>query len=529
MAIPVCSILQSMKNVTCRKLVIDINKAPEKLGTFKDISLFGSYEFPTSGPNTGGVIARSLAGTGKESKKTEQQLKSLANRRSPIAGATGAVTSEEIPNLQGTPGTCRSGNGSQEVYRIQFIQHEMEHQQSSDSSEMVGIDQLKENLLKPGFALKSGGAKRTVFSLQQKEVMIEFYNRQANYGIRADPVECISAMRERGLEPLKEAQIKSWWSTYHQKRKREMENMAADIQNLHRAPPAGNGNLSAPSSASRQTYPSGSATAPSSYPASAATPVPTRAVLTAPVPPPSPVPAPAPAPTTASPMGPNSSSAPVLTPSTIPITGTNVGCGISEWLFPRNVSQSTIDGRNGSNACTFVALFFGYIYCHCCLPTPPVGQPLTQQWEAAVVEAIRTGNDIHDELFGGEGINVAVDDAIDAAGDHCHVCGILHEYNVFGANPQDQFAAVIDLILQQKQSCHLLTANDKTMLIIVDSSGSIIFIDSHIHGHNGALVAQSDAYNGDQAQSFSAWVDQMLIKNYGVGLSICSLTTVSYL
>ena len=61
----------------------------------------------------------------------------------------------------------------------------------------------------------------------------------------------------------------------------------------------------------------------------------------------------------------------------------------------------------------------------------------------------RTGNDIHDELFGGEGINVAVDDFIDAAGDDCHVCGIVHEYNVFGVNPLDQFAAVIDLILHQ--------------------------------------------------------------------------------
>ena len=92
----------------------------------------------------------------------------------------------------------------------------MEHQRNSDSSEIVGTDQDKLNLLKPGFALKIGGAKRTVFSLQQKEVMIEFYNRQANYGIRADPLDCISAMRERGLEPLKESQIKSWWSTYHQ-------------------------------------------------------------------------------------------------------------------------------------------------------------------------------------------------------------------------------------------------------------------------------------------------------------------------
>ena len=93
----------------------------------------------------------------------------------------------------------------------------MEHQRNSDSSETVGSDQVKLNLLKPGFALNIGGAKRTVFSLQQKEVMIEFYNRQANYGLRADPQDCISAIRERGLKPLKEIQIKSWWSTYHQK------------------------------------------------------------------------------------------------------------------------------------------------------------------------------------------------------------------------------------------------------------------------------------------------------------------------
>lgn len=74
----------------------------------------------------------------------------------------------------------------------------------------------------------------------------------------------------------------------------------------------------------------------------------------------------------------------------------------------------------------------------------------------------------------------------------------------------------------------MLMTNDKTMMIIVDSNGSIIFIDSHIHGRNGALVARSDAYKGHQAQSFSAWVDQMLTKNHGVGLSICSLNTVSY-
>ena len=45
----------------------------------------------------------------------------------------------------------------------------------------------------------------------------------------------------------------------------------------------------------------------------------------------------------------------------------------------RNVSQSATDRRNGSNAGTFIALFFDYIYCYSSLPTPPVGQPFTRQ------------------------------------------------------------------------------------------------------------------------------------------------------
>ena len=49
-----------MKNVTCRKLPIDKIMAAQKLGTLKDISLFGSFEFPSSG---------SLSGIGKELQK----------------------------------------------------------------------------------------------------------------------------------------------------------------------------------------------------------------------------------------------------------------------------------------------------------------------------------------------------------------------------------------------------------------------------------------------------------------------------
>ena len=209
--------------------------------------------------------------------------------------------------------------------------------------------------------------------------------------------------------------------------------------------------------------------------------------------------------------------------------GTNVGCGITEWLFPDNVSQSTIDGRTSSNACTFIALCFGSNYHQSSLPTPAVGQPLSLPWKQAVIKAIRTGNQIYDESIEGNGIyNVAVDDAVIACHVHGLVVEILHEYDVFGENPVSQFAEVINSILQQKRSFHVLVAKDKTMMIIVGDNGTLIFIDSHMHGHSGALVARSDPYQGQQAQSFSTWVNQMLNKSHSVGLSICSLTTVTF-
>lgn len=110
-------------------------------------------------------------------------------------------------------------------------------------------------------------------------------------------------------------------------------------------------------------------------------------------------------------------------------------------MFPSIASQSTFNGRN---AYTFIAHCFGSIYHQLSLRTPAVGQPLNRQWEAAVIEAIRPGNDFHDELFGGEGIDVAVDDAVTTVDEHCHISGTLQEYNVFGAGPINQVAAGID-------------------------------------------------------------------------------------
>ena len=216
-----------MKNVKCRKLLIDRSKAPDKVGTLKDISLYGNFQFPLSGPNSGGLIARSLTGMGKEMKKTKVQIQGLANRTRPIAGATGASTSEEIccEAASATPHTITS----EEPYSVRFVQHAAAEQVLPVTMVPVEEEGIVTYAVNSGYAQKVGGAKRVLFTLEQKEVMIEFYNHQAQYGIRADADDCIAEMKARGLNPLRKTQITSWWSSYHQKR-RATERVAADLQ-----------------------------------------------------------------------------------------------------------------------------------------------------------------------------------------------------------------------------------------------------------------------------------------------------------
>ena len=152
--------------------------------------------------------------------------------------------------------------------------------------------------------------------------------------------------------------------------------------------------------------------------------------------------------------------------------------------------------------------------------TVPVGtQPFNYQWEGAVIQAIQNVNEMHDELFGGEGIDVAVDDAIIAAGDQCHVSGILRENNVFGSKSfrsvclHDRLNSTTETVSKQY---HVLTVNNKTMLIVVDCDGTLALFDSHIHGCNGVLIAWSDSHQHQQGQAFAAWLNQMLIKSMEV-------------
>ncbi len=643
---------QSMKNVSCFKLNIDRSKAPKKMGTLKDISLFGSFAFPTDGEYTSGLVAQSLAGVGKMVKKTQVQVKKLASRESCLAGATGSSISSDLP--QPLERQSDISIQPQDVYTIRFISH---------APETVLAPTL-DNVPRPssfpsppsGFALKKNSGKKTVFSLAQKEIMILFYNRQATGGMRADPKDVIACMRERGVEVLKEQQIRSWWSTYHQKRKRSLNALSNEACNppsqqhpvqpppvsapttpasqqpsTHAAPvssatmpasqqplahttpvspatrpasqqpsahttpvssatrPASqqpSANAGTASSATRpasqqpsaNAAPVSSATRPASQqpsanagPASSATTSASHQPLahTTPVSSatrsasqqpsanagpassatrpasqqPSARAAPVSSATTPASQQPSAHAAPVLasfapasqqlvyaapvyTP-TLQITGHIVPgiADITQWSFPVDFCQSMIEGRSGSNACTFIALYFGKCLLHEKLPTP-LGFNLSIEWKSALYTAMKKGNEIHDEMFEGEGVDVAVEDAVNMAGTLCFVKSVGQGYDIFGHDCEDQLATVFEMLCTTQQSrCHAIVSSGRTMLLIVNEDGSCMIVDSHQHINHGAVIAYCPS---NSSKMLAKWLRTMMQRTWQIDLRFCSVTPIFY-
>lgn len=219
-----------MKNVRCRKLIIDRSKAPAKVGTFKDISLFGNFKFPTDGQYQSGITAQSLAGLGKTVSKTKAQVQTIAQRTVPIAGASGATTTDNI--FRPSDGRVDGQHGGGDAYSVKFIHLASDPPCSSLTPMDTNITIDADDRPSAGFALKKGGAKKVTFTKEQKDIMAAFYENQRTSRIRANPADVIEAMKEAGVPALKESQIKSWWSTYHRKQKQLAEDLLEEARHL---------------------------------------------------------------------------------------------------------------------------------------------------------------------------------------------------------------------------------------------------------------------------------------------------------
>ena len=188
----------------------------------------------------------------------------------------------------------------------------------------------------------------------------------------------------------------------------------------------------------------------------------------------------------------SNSSSHVLTPIIIP---PNRQGNVTFWPFPSSISQSTILGRTGSNACTFIALLFSKMFFSENVQIPVLSSPLSQTWVyQLIVQGILVGNSIYDSVAQNIPQTFGVSQALQSS-------TVLN--NVIGGTtvgPEMPVSIIPEASPAANLPFHWRTplTHGKTTSIFILNSNTVVFIpttqgvfllDSHLHGNSGAHVA----------------------------------------
>ena len=193
---------------------------------------------------------------------------------------------------------------------------------------------------------------------------------------------------------------------------------------------------------------------------------------------------------------------------------------VMEWTLAE--SQSDIEGRVGSNACVFIALYMGKLCIEKNLLWPTsdcVSKPLMESLKEAMIQ----GNKLHDPQYKGEAINVTVHEAFLSAGKECGVQSLRQQIDYLPSqNPRDSLGK---WLMQEAQnntskSFSVIVSNGRAFLIMVNSDQSAMLVDSHRHGDNiGAIIAFSQ-----KGSNLACWLDAMMSKTWNCPLTRHSIT-----
>ncbi|XP_044163415.1 uncharacterized protein LOC122947881, partial [Acropora millepora] len=169
---------------------------------------------------------------------------------------------------------------------------------------------------------------------------------------------------------------------------------------------------------------------------------------------------------------------------------------VISWNYPPQYSQSTLTGRLGSNACTFIALSYSKLY----FSSPETlnsSQPLSNTWMYHTLAAIMIGNQFYDKFAGNSGQMFGVQDAATKMQQARALGSIPMSAELPASITREQIpsACLPYYFLQArnmtKTAC-IYIINGKTVAFIPTRNGITVF-DSHYHGTSGAFLAMAPA------------------------------------
>jgi len=164
--------------------------------------------------------------------------------------------------------------------------------------------------------------------------------------------------------------------------------------------------------------------------------------------------------------------------------------------FLTSISQSTVGDRQGSNACTIIAVKFGD-YCHQQkLDISLLWNQLPNVWADSFVNAICDGNAVYDELYSDTAVYLDVEDVVNAVGNDFHV---QSANQMVGFTSASDYSDLVDHIIGEVHSSTVdhygvIIGCHKSVGFLVKSNDLCAIIDRHQHAmtNNDGVIITAD-------------------------------------
>ena len=199
------------------------------------------------------------------------------------------------------------------------------------------------------------------------------------------------------------------------------------------------------------------------------------------------------------------------------------------WNFPFCVSQSTINGRMGSNACTLISLLLAkaYLMNEATLQLDK-DQPLSGQWNTVIVSCILGRNSVYDSCIS-HGRFLSVLEAVPFVACSIGEVSLNEELTVCFAREDhaSQESALSSQITSyfefNDHAAALVIVNGKT-ITFVKQENAIILLDTHANfeHNNGAMVAMVPK---ETLEDLLLWIKTRI----SPVINLCTVTFAKYL
>ena len=182
------------------------------------------------------------------------------------------------------------------------------------------------------------------------------------------------------------------------------------------------------------------------------------------------------------------------------------------WFFSKEHSQSTIDDRNGSSACTVIAAHVAYKVLAGALEEVCPSLPLPRSVTASFIDCMRNGNRIYDDAnLGGQLLGV-----YDALHLLQHTGLIVAPRGDIGCRSVEDLSSNLHkLTLQAEEEgrrlAGLLVQTPFTVALSISAVRVISVFDSHRHGiDDGALIACATCNTAEDSKDVAAFISTLV-------------------